>query len=59
MSEGGFAPNRISAASILDIATTQDKKGRVFYQYEVLVRTGKAGCRTLGDSQLTFVPCIA
>lgn len=40
-SEGGFAPNRVSAASILDINTTTDKKGKEYYTYEILTRTGK------------------
>lgn len=38
-SEGGFAPNRVSAASILDINTTTDKKGKEYYTYEILTRT--------------------
>jgi len=38
-SEGGFAPNRVSAASILDIGTTTDKKGKEYYTYEILTRT--------------------
>eukprot|EP00798_Chlamydomonas_sp_ICE-L_P014545 gene14545-20585_t len=39
MSEGGFAPNRVSAASILDVQDTTDKKGRPTYFYEILTRT--------------------
>lgn len=38
ISEGGFAPNRVSAASILDASTTTDKKGKTYYQYDVLTR---------------------
>lgn len=41
MSEGGFAPNRVSAASLLDISTEADKKGKNYYKYEILTRTGK------------------
>jgi hypothetical protein len=39
ISEGGFAPNRVSAASVLDIEKTQDKKGRSTYNYNILSRT--------------------
>ena len=39
MSEGGFAPNRVSAASILDVAATTDKKGKEYYTYNILTRT--------------------
>jgi len=38
-SEGGFAPNRVSAASILDVKEDTDKKGRPVYSYEILTRT--------------------
>lgn len=40
-SEGGFAPNRVSAASLLDVFTTTDKKGKTYYKYELLVRAGR------------------
>merc|ERR1719335_923681 len=39
ISEGGFAPDRVSAASVLDLETTSDKKGRTFYRYNILSRT--------------------
>lgn len=39
VSEGGFAPNRVSAASLLDLQTATDKKGKPYYKYEFLVRT--------------------
>jgi len=39
LSEGGFAPNRVSAASILDVGSKTDKKGKTYYQYEILTRT--------------------
>jgi len=38
-SEGGFAPDRVSAASLLDVFTDKDKKGKSYYKYEFLVRT--------------------
>jgi hypothetical protein len=38
-SEGGFAPNRVSAASILDLNSETDKKGRKVYTYDILSRT--------------------
>ena len=40
-SEGGFAPNRVSAASILGIGAVTDKKGREYYGYQILTRTGE------------------
>merc|ERR1711881_639666 len=39
ISEGGFAPDRVSAASVLDIESTTDKKGKTFYRYNILSRT--------------------
>lgn len=39
MSEGGFAPNKVSAASLLDISEVTDKNGKKYYTYELLVRT--------------------
>jgi hypothetical protein len=39
MSEGGFAPDRVSAASVLSVGQATDKKGRKVYNYEVLTRT--------------------
>merc|ERR1712118_175858 len=39
MSEGGFAPDRVSAASLLDLENTTDKKGRSIYRYNILSRT--------------------
>jgi hypothetical protein len=38
-SEGGFAPNRVSAASLLDVFESTDKKGKKYYKYEFLVRS--------------------
>jgi hypothetical protein len=38
-SEGGFAANRVSAASILDLGSETDKKGRKVYTADVLTRT--------------------
>lgn len=38
-SEGGFAPNKVSAASLLDVAEATDKNGKKYYTYELLVRT--------------------
>jgi len=39
-SEGGFAPNRVSAASILNVGSSTDKKGKEYYTYDILTRTG-------------------
>jgi hypothetical protein len=39
LSEGGFAPNRVAAASLLDVSETTDKKGKKYYRYEVLNRS--------------------
>ncbi|KAL6758347.1 oxygen-evolving enhancer protein 2, chloroplastic [Haematococcus lacustris] len=39
-SEGGFAPGRVSAASLLGVTSEKDKKGRTYYKYEILTRTG-------------------
>merc|ERR1711904_58203 len=39
MSEGGFAPDRVSAASVLDLENTTDKKGKSIYRYNILSRT--------------------
>merc|ERR1711904_318237 len=39
ISEGGFAPDRVSAASVLDVDSTIDKKGKTYYRYNILSRT--------------------
>ncbi|EIE25005.1 photosystem II oxygen evolving complex protein PsbP [Coccomyxa subellipsoidea C-169] len=38
-SEGGFAPNKVSVASLLDVQQAKDKKGKTYYKYEILTRT--------------------
>jgi hypothetical protein len=38
-SEGGFAADRVSAASLLDMSEDTDKKGKKYYKYELLVRS--------------------
>ena len=38
-SEGGFAPNRVSAASLLGIGAEKDKAGKEVYTYDILTRT--------------------
>lgn len=38
-SEGGFKANKVSAASVLDVETATDKKGKSYYKYELLTRT--------------------
>ena len=48
LSEGGFAPNRVSAASLLDVKTEKDKKGKAYYVYEILTRTGESTCSSPG-----------
>ena len=39
ISEGGFAPDRVSAASLLDVESSQDDKGKSTYRYNILTRT--------------------
>ena len=39
LSEGGFAPNRVSAASLLGVDEATDKKGKKYYRYDVLTRS--------------------
>jgi len=39
ISEGGFAPDRVSAASLLDLGSDKDKKGRTVYKFNLLTRT--------------------
>lgn len=50
-SEGGFAPNKVSAASLLDVKENVDKNGKKYYEYELLVRTGMSLC-LLGRSTI-------
>jgi len=38
-SEGGFAENRVSAASLLGVETATDKKGKTYYKYNILARS--------------------
>lgn len=37
-SEGGFAANKVSNASVLDVST-RSAKGKTYYEYEILTRT--------------------
>jgi len=39
ISEGGFAPDRVSAVSVLDVKAGKDKKGRAIYDFNLLGRT--------------------
>lgn len=39
LSEGGFAPGKVSAASVLDVQEATDKNGKKYYKFEVLTRT--------------------
>ena len=39
-SEGGFAENKVSVASLLDVQEAKDQKGKTYYKYEILTRTG-------------------
>lgn len=39
LSEGGFAPNKVAAASVLDVQEATDKNGKKYYKFEVLTRT--------------------
>merc|ERR1712078_646656 len=39
ISEGGFAPDRVSAVSVLDVKSGKDKKGRATYDFNLLGRT--------------------
>jgi len=39
MSEGGFAKNKVSSASLLDASVAKDKSGKTYYKYELLTRT--------------------
>jgi hypothetical protein len=41
ISEGGFADNRITAASLLGASEDTDRKGKKYYKYELLVRAGE------------------
>lgn len=46
VSEGGFAPGRVSVGALLGIQMEKDKKGKTYYSWEVLTRTG--GCWDTG-----------
>jgi hypothetical protein len=39
ISEGGFAPDRVAAASLLDLESSKDNKGKTTYRYNILSRT--------------------
>ena len=41
ISEGGFQPNKVSAASLLDVQSAKDKNGKTYYKYEILTRSGE------------------
>lgn len=60
VSEGGFAANRVSAASLLGVSESTDKKGKKYYEYDIVTRTadGNEGGRhqlikaTVADGKL-------
>ena len=39
-SEGGFAPDRVANVALLNTAVVEDKKGKKYYDYELLSRSG-------------------
>jgi hypothetical protein len=39
VSEGGFAPGKVAAASVLGVSEATDKSGRKYYKYDILTRT--------------------
>merc|ERR1711988_2044431 len=39
ISEGGFAPDRVSAASVLDVESSTNRKGKTVYRFNILSRT--------------------
>lgn len=40
VSEGGFDANKVANAALLGVATEKDKKGKTYYKFEILTRTG-------------------
>ena len=44
-SEGGFKPNKVSSASLLDVSEAADKNGKKYYKYELLTRTGESALK--------------
>ncbi|KAJ9512501.1 hypothetical protein QJQ45_018991, partial [Haematococcus lacustris] len=67
-SEGGFAPGRVSAASLLGVEAEKDKKGqKTYYNYELFTRTadGEEGGRhyllraTVSNGQLFILRVTA
>jgi hypothetical protein len=49
-SEGGFAENKVSVASLLDVQEAKDQKGKSYYKYEILTRTGAGTSEPFGCS---------
>lgn len=45
LSEGGFAPNKIGAASLLDVQEATDKKGKKYYKVGCCGAAGRACVR--------------
>merc|ERR1711937_634467 len=39
ISEGGFAPDRVAAASVLELESDSDLKGKTYYKFNLLTRT--------------------
>jgi hypothetical protein len=42
LSEGGFKPNKVSSASLLESSEEKDRSGRPYYKFQLLTRSG--GC---------------
>lgn len=58
-SEGGFKENKVSSASVLDVQAANDKKGKPYYKYEILTRTGTAKtCVASTVARETWLPRV-
>ncbi len=41
ISEGGFKKNQVSSAALLDVQKATDSKGKTYYKYDILSRSGE------------------
>jgi hypothetical protein len=60
LSEGGFAPNKVAAASVLDVQEATDKKGKKYYKVGAWAGSWRFLRTRMQPSQsLPGVACVA
>jgi hypothetical protein len=57
LSEGGFAPNKAAAASVLDVQEATDKKGKKYYKVRAVETAALAAVPLIITGCILFASC--